>query len=645
MGSPAQNITRHFRGDWMGNQGRFPTPGHSASDRGMTVKDADGGDVLFYSHNGGDWKEVKSECRRLGLIPDHAANDDRRRIRDVAAWEYHGADGAVLYRKVRMALANGDKSYRIEHPDGRGGWAKGRGDAKQVPYRLPDLVAAAPDATLYVAEGEKQADKLASWGLLATSLRDWRREYDRHVAGRRVIVLPDNDQPGAEMAEKARAMIAAAGGKPVLVALPGLPLKGDIMDWRGDRAELERLVEAAVNAPADDGDAGEIFALANLSDWAKNKPRPKAMAIELIAPCGEVTLFSGKGGTNKSLAGQQAATCYAAHVPFLGLQTAGGPALYVTAEDCEQEMHWRQAHIAAALNIPIESVAGKLHLASLRGTLDNQLATFGNDGRLILAPAFIRLKRTMVATRARLVVLDNVAHLFSGNENDRGHVTTWVNALHSLCRDHDAAIILIAHPNKAGDTYSGSTAWLNAVRSQITIGRRDGGIDPDARVLTLGKANYSRPGDELALRWHDFALIREDDLPDDKRAELAATIGASSDNAAFLACLTEYTRQHRHVSHHTGTNYAPSVFDDMPESKGMGRTRLKAAMNRLFRIDQIESGFLWRDTGKGRDITGLRLKAENTPKRHPQTSPTLDPQTAPDSTPKRPPQRTPPKGE
>ena len=612
MGSPAQNITRHFRGDWMGNQGRFPTPGHSASDRGMTVKDADGGDVLFYSHNGGDWKEVKSECRRLGLIPDHAANDDRRRIRDVAAWEYHGADGAVLYRKVRMALANGDKSYRIEHPDGRGGWAKGRGDANQVPYRLPDLVAAAPDATLYVAEGEKQVDKLASWGLLATSLRDWRREYDRHVAGRRVIVLPDNDQPGAEMAEKARAMIAAAGGKPVLVALPGLPLKGDIMDWRGDPAELERLVEAAVKGEGQEPSA-EAFPIVDVTGWADVHPASRQWTLDRFVPQGEVTLFTGPGGVGKSLFAHQLAICHARAIPMLGVDTAGGPTLYVTAEDDESELHWRTWHMAQALSVSIPSLAGALHLVSLRGRLDNELATFDHEGRLHVAPALAMLRTTIIATGAKLAFLDNVAHLFAGNENDRGQVTRFANLLNSLCRDLGVTIVLVAHPNKSGADYSGSTAWLNAVRSQLTMKRPENSIDPDARILTLGKGNYARQGDQIAFRWHDHALILDSDLPNDQRAELSAVIEATHDNSVFLDCLAERTRQRRAVSDGSGRNYAPAVFGAMPEAGGISNERLRAAMERLFRCDAIEKAVLWRDTSKSRDVAGLRITSVNDP--------------------------------
>ena len=38
----AQDITKRFNGDWHGDYGTFPTPGHGPKDRGMSVKDDSG---------------------------------------------------------------------------------------------------------------------------------------------------------------------------------------------------------------------------------------------------------------------------------------------------------------------------------------------------------------------------------------------------------------------------------------------------------------------------------------------------------------------------------------------------------------------------------------------------------------------------
>jgi RecA-family ATPase len=213
-----------------------------------------------------------------------------------------------------------------------------------------------------------------------------------------------------------------------------------------------------------------------------------------------------------------------------------------------------------------------------------------------------------VATQAQVIILDNVAHLFTGNENDRGDVTRFVNLLNRLAGDTGAAVLLIGHPNKAGADYSGSTAWLNAVRSQVFLHHDR---QTDVRTLSIGKANYARTGDAVRFLWDAGAFVREDDLPPDRAKELESTIRASADNELFLVCLRERNKQQRAVSEKKGTNYAPSQFARMPESKGIGKDRLETAMDRLFRISAIERGELPWQSRERHATTGLRETAAN----------------------------------
>jgi RecA-family ATPase len=212
------------------------------------------------------------------------------------------------------------------------------------------------------------------------------------------------------------------------------------------------------------------------------RPQAKHFAIERLAPLAEVTLFTGPGSAGKSLLGQQLATCAAAGLSCLGLAVIPGPAIYLTCEDDADQLHWRQAHICDALGVPMATLAGKLNLISLRGGLDNALTIDAAErGKPVPSPSYARLVQTIEASGAKLAILDNLAHLFTGNENDRGDVTRFVNLLNRLAGTTGAAILLLGHPPKPGrpndvaHDYSGSTAWLNAVRSQFKIDHeRDG---------------------------------------------------------------------------------------------------------------------------------------------------------------------------
>lgn len=161
---------------------------------------------------------------------------------DVTRYLYRDASGRISYAKARVNRPN--QKYQLQHFDGQR-WKPGRNGAPSIPYRLPELIAAPDDAVLYMAEGEKHADKLASWGFLATSHKDWHRNFAQHVR-RRVVILPDNDEPGEKQAADAARLIRDAGGEPVIVRLPGLPEAGDIMDWTGTADNLRELTAKAL---------------------------------------------------------------------------------------------------------------------------------------------------------------------------------------------------------------------------------------------------------------------------------------------------------------------------------------------------------------------------------------------------------------
>lgn len=362
-------------------------------------------------------------------------------------------------------------------------------------------------------------------------------------------------------------------------------------------------------ADVDPDEASENIAAAAIAtlDWAalaKVKPAQKAFVIPLLAPAGEVTLFTGAGSAGKSLLAQQLATALAAGVPTLRLNMGQAPAIYLTCEDDEGQLHWRQAHICEALGVQMASLVGKLEVASLRGALDNALGAAERDGEFILSASYHRIAALVRRTGAKLVALDNVAHLFPGNENDRGEVTRFVNALNRLAGETGAAILLLGHPNKAGDSYSGSTAWLNAVRSQFVI---EHDLQSDMRTVTVDKANYARKGEGLRFAWVNWAFVLEDDLPPDTARKMADTMKANYGNELFLKCLALCTAQQRNVSHQPGSNYAPKIFAGMPEAKGMKKGDFAAAMERLLSLGKIELNTeLWRgDDRKPR--YGIRL--------------------------------------
>lgn len=352
------------------------------------------------------------------------------------------------------------------------------------------------------------------------------------------------------------------------------------------------------------------LALIDPAEWQDQEPPERRWMVDGLVPHGQASLLTGAGSSGKSLVAQQMATCIALGRPWLGVDVEQAVSIYITCEDDTEELHRRQKAICDVMGVQLSALHNKLFVLSLAGMIDNELATFDERGRLHVADRFRDIEDAAQRVEARFVVMDNTGHFFSGNENDRHQVASFVNINNGLAARINGSVLIIGHPNKAGGEYSGSTAWENQVRSRLfmeTPTDDDGNVaDPDIRVITRSKSNYAQKGTELRFRWHKWAFVLDQELPDDQHAEMAANAQASMDNELFLKCLRERNKQRRQVSERPGANYAPKVFAKMPEAKGRTKLHLEAAMDRLFRMGAIERSFLYRDSVEGKDIHGLR---------------------------------------
>lgn len=69
-GGLAYELTRLLGGDWHGSYGTVPAPGHSKRDRSLSIKSNphNPNDVILHSFAGEQWKTIKDELRRRGIL-------------------------------------------------------------------------------------------------------------------------------------------------------------------------------------------------------------------------------------------------------------------------------------------------------------------------------------------------------------------------------------------------------------------------------------------------------------------------------------------------------------------------------------------------------------------------------------------------
>lgn len=202
---------------WMA---QCPADGHDDRTASLSVAQGDVGAVVC-CQAGCDTKTAVLPSLKLGFPdlfdqPRKARNRAPRRV--VAEYRYTDELGELLFVKVRYE----PKDFAVKRPDGRGGWTYRLGDdTRRVLYRLPEVLAAVEAGrTVYVVEGEKDADRLAAMGHAATCNFDgaakdgqrakWRPEYATVLRGADVVIIADRDAPGVA---HARAIAASLDGK------------------------------------------------------------------------------------------------------------------------------------------------------------------------------------------------------------------------------------------------------------------------------------------------------------------------------------------------------------------------------------------------------------------------------------------------
>lgn len=324
----------------------------------------------------------------------------------------------------------------------------------------------------------------------------------------------------------------------------------------------------------------------------REDPPPRLWHVHQMVPAKAVTLLQGDGGSGKSLLALQLSASTVLGRPWLGQEVRRGNALYLSAEDDRDELHRRLHAITLEHGVHIDGLSG---LKVVDATEEEAvLAEADRNGRLLPTSRWHEFAAVARAWEPALVVIDNLADVFAGEENSRPHARQFVSQLQRLAIELTASIVLIGHPSLAGMASgtgsSGSTAWNNSVRSRLYLTRPTGSdeapADPDARLLAIKKANYGPANGELRLRW-SAGVFHAEDRASAAPSAVERQIAEARAERVFLTLLDAFTQEGRWVGHNTGHTYAPAHFAKDPRAEGLGKAAFAAAMRRLLAAGRV----------------------------------------------------------
>jgi putative DNA primase/helicase len=409
----------------------------------------------------------------------------------VKVYEYRNPHGTLAFCNLRIAQADGSKTFRMMS-EVDGVFVLRRAEKPEQGWPLYGLASLASDGPAFAVEGEKDVDSLHALGLVAVtsgststaSSADW-----SPLAGREVILWPDNDDAGMRCMDEIHATLEAieCSVERIEVDALGLPDKGDCSDWlalhptagANEVLKLERVKETSQ----------EVHSSSPIAEIVRGDtiiPVPVDWLWDGWMAAGKLHILGGQSGTGKTTI----ALALAAIITTGGLWPDG------TRAQCGDVIMWSGEDDPADTLVPRLVTAGA----------DMSRVHFVNgvkNGREVYPfdPAHDTesLRRALVDIEdPHLIVVDPIVSAVAGDSHKNSEVRRGLQPLVDLARDHHCALLGITHFSKGTggrdpmERITGSLAFGALARVVLVTAKHE--EENETRFLARAKSNIGPDG-------------------------------------------------------------------------------------------------------------------------------------------------------
>jgi hypothetical protein len=522
---------KRANGQWVAS---CPVPSHGKGNGdknpSLSVHIDDEGKPLFHCHGGCTQESVFQTIRDMQLLPELEERPDPLanikplpKVEFQQEWQYQDEDRVTVFVKHRLRVGDTGKTYRLYKVDTDGKRYPTLGDARIVPYKLPELLdAKTAGRIIYLAEGEKAVDALMSLGVVATTAHSgaghWPEAISEYFAGANVVILPDNDLSGWSYARKAAEAILPIA-KALKVVDLGLQDQGDdayeFIEAGGGRAELAALVKAAPKItsvddvtiperlqaiqpnvqidvpppqvediakefaadPPKEADKPKPTKTIKIESWDTIQDEPVEWLIEGVIPKGSFTALYGPPGSFKSFIALDIAEAIATGRTWMGKEVKQtGAVLYLAGEGfggIGARIKACKLHHQTEDGAPIYIVRHQLNLRSS-----------AEDFNALMIAVVTLVEQT--GMEFSLAIVDTLARAFGGgNENSSEDMGAFITAMGKVQEFLNCALMVLHHSGKdAAKGLRGHSSLLGAVDTELELLRFD---EQMKGVLTISK--------------------------------------------------------------------------------------------------------------------------------------------------------------
>jgi AAA domain/CHC2 zinc finger len=366
-----------------------------------------------------------------------------------AIYPYRDANNDVLFEKVRYP----GKRFVQRRSVGRGYTYDLRGVHRPL-YNLPEVVTA---NVVIIVEGEKEADNVTSAfapigedvlkgsRVAVTTNFDgagkWLEHYNPYFAGKKVIILPDNDDAGAKHAERvARAVHPYALGVRI-VNLPGLDAHGDVSDYLREHSAHDLIAEIATAKPWYLPKVEQtIFDLT--VKFVAVTPDEIDWLIEGVIPRGSNGMITASPKGGKSWAAIDMSIALALGEPWLGFRVPRPVRVaLVSREDNPNLTAWRFKNLWRGRTAHNPKLIETNHYINTR--VQSPQLLLDDEQQLT------ELMEAMRAFNPEFVIFDVFNVLHTADENDNSEMRIVLSQLSRIQAEIKCGIAVIHHFNKS----------------------------------------------------------------------------------------------------------------------------------------------------------------------------------------------------
>lgn len=502
-------------------------PAHDDRDPSLSISEGHDGRILLKCFAGCEPETIVSALglmlsdlfppKETQLLPAQKSHKNKTPKQIVATYDYENEQGKLLFQAVRYE----PKGFSQRRPDGKGGWVWNLDGVRRVLFRLPELLAAHPSATVFVCEGEKDADRLRELGLVATTnpqgAGKWRDDYSQFLKDREVVILPDNDNAGRNHAQTAAHSLYRVSASVKVLNLPGLSEKGDVSDWLNAGNSVEHLCAMVDDLPqwtlettslddaAPESERDEMPPL--FQTWAEFSAIERKRGEQIIHELerGELGMLAAITNVGKSTLLRNLALMLACGRPFTPLTGFTKPrrVLLLDFETRAARFQNDITKMLAGFSTKERELISENLVICCDRMIEDEPLTLSNQQHFNFVVMQAR------AFKADIIVIDTLSAAFElRDENNNAEVATRaLKPMIRLAREADAAVLFAHHIGKSNSEEGRAAEKAYRARGASAFGAFSSlvlNLTPDARdlarvVLSLAKCKGDN-FDDINLR-------------------------------------------------------------------------------------------------------------------------------------------------